>query len=135
MSRIHAMDGEVPAGPGLFEVNGHDPQEKLITNVRRVAGTERTPGSLLISISAGLWAKAAFAIEILGEGLATITIWDADAETKITWRDPDTKEMRTTVMPGRGIQTFQTLGVLKLEATGEPYHEVKFGYVLLGMKK
>jgi hypothetical protein len=64
-----------------------------------------------------------------------LTIWDADAETKITWRDPDTKEMRTTVMPGRGIQTFQTLGVLKLEATGEPYHEVKFGYVLLGMKK
>ena len=44
MSRIHAMDGEVPAGPGLFEVNGHDPQKKLITNVRRVAGAERPPG-------------------------------------------------------------------------------------------
>lgn len=33
-----------------------------------------------INISAGLWAKAAFAIEILGEGLATITIWDADED-------------------------------------------------------
>ena len=64
-----------------------------------------------------------------------LTIWDADAETKIYWRDADTKEMRTTVMPGRGIQTFQTLGVLKLEAVGEPYHEVNYGYVLLGMRK
>ena len=44
MSRIHAMEGEVPAGPGLFEVNGHDSQTKLITNVRRVAGAERPPG-------------------------------------------------------------------------------------------
>lgn len=64
-----------------------------------------------------------------------LTIWDADAETKITWRDADTKEARTTVMPGRGIQTFETLGVLKLEAVGEPYHRVKFGYVLLGLRK
>ena len=64
-----------------------------------------------------------------------LTIWDADAETKVYWRDADSKEARTTVMPGRGIQTFQTLGVLKLEAVGDPYHRVKFGYVLLGMKK
>jgi len=64
-----------------------------------------------------------------------LTIWDADAETKVTWRDTDSKETRTTVMPGRGIQTFQTLGLLKLEAVGEPYHRVKYGYVLLGMRK
>ena len=68
MSRIHAMDGEVPAGPGLFEVNGHDPQEKLITNVRRVAGAERTPGSLLIGISTGLLA-------LLGAGCFYVSWW------------------------------------------------------------
>ena len=64
-----------------------------------------------------------------------LTIWDADAQTKVYWRAPDTKESQTTIMPDRGIQTFQTLGVLKLEAVGEPYHEVKYGYVLLGLKK
>ena len=68
MSRIHAMDGEVPAGPGLFEVNGHDPQNKLITNVRRVAGAERTPGSLLIGISTGLLA-------LLGAGCFYVSWW------------------------------------------------------------
>ena len=39
------------------------------------------------------------------------------------------------MMPDRGIQTFQTLGVLRLEAIGEPYHEVEYGYVLLGLRK
>lgn len=64
-----------------------------------------------------------------------LTIWDADAQTKVYWRTPDTKESRTTIMPDRGIQTFKTLGVFRLEAIGEPYHEVKYGYVLLGLKK
>jgi hypothetical protein len=64
-----------------------------------------------------------------------LTIWDADAQTKIYWRAPDTKESRTTIMPDRGIQTFQTLGVFRLEAVGEPHHEVKYGYVLLGLRK
>jgi hypothetical protein len=64
-----------------------------------------------------------------------LTIWDADAETKVYWRSPETKDSRTTVIPGRGVQTFQTLGVLKLEAIGEPNHRVKYGYVLLGLRK
>jgi hypothetical protein len=64
-----------------------------------------------------------------------LTIWDADAQTKIYWRAPDTKESRTTIMPDRGIQTFQTLGVFRLEAVGEPHHEVKYGYVLLGLRQ
>jgi hypothetical protein len=64
-----------------------------------------------------------------------LTIYDADAQTKVYWRAPDSKESRTTIMPGRGVQTFQTLGVLKLEAIGEPYHEIKYGYVLLGLRQ
>ena len=64
-----------------------------------------------------------------------LTIWDADAQTKVYWQAPETKEPRTTVMPDRGIQTFHTLGVLRLEAVGEPYHEVKYGYVSLGLRK
>jgi hypothetical protein len=64
-----------------------------------------------------------------------LTIWDADAETKVYWKPPDADAPRTTVIPGRGIQTFQTAGLFKLEAVGEPSHQVQYGYVLLGLKK
>ena len=67
-----------------------------------------------------------------------LTIWDADAETKVYWKPADAAGAgtpRTTVIPGRGIQTFQTAGLFKLEAVGEPSHQVQYGYVLLGLKK
>ena len=67
--------------------------------------------------------------------LVVLTIWDADAETKVYWRSPDGNAPRTTVIPGRGIQTFQTVGEFKLEAVGEPNREVQYGYVLLGLQK
>jgi hypothetical protein len=64
-----------------------------------------------------------------------LTIWDADAETKVYWRSPDGNAARTTIIPGKGIQTFQTAGEFKLEAVGEPSREVNYGYVLLGLRK
>ena len=64
-----------------------------------------------------------------------LTIWDADAETKVYWRSPDGNAPGTTVIPGRGVQTFKTLGEFKLEAVGEPNREVQYGYVLLGLRK
>jgi hypothetical protein len=64
-----------------------------------------------------------------------LTIWDADAETKVYWRSPDGDTPRTTVIPGRGVQTFQTAGEFKLEAVGEPNHRVEYGYMLLGLRK
>ena len=64
-----------------------------------------------------------------------LTIWDADTEMKVYWKSPDTREMRTTLIPDRGVQTFQTLCVFRLEAVGEPHHRVKYGYVLLGLRK
>jgi hypothetical protein len=64
-----------------------------------------------------------------------LTVWEADAETKVYWKSLDDGAPRTTVMPGRGVQTFQTAGEFKLEAVGEPYHQVKYGYVLLRLKK
>jgi hypothetical protein len=63
-----------------------------------------------------------------------LTIWDADAETKVYWRSPDGNDTRTTIIPGKGIQSFQTAGEFKLEAVGEPNREVNYGYVLLGLK-
>ena len=64
-----------------------------------------------------------------------LTIWNADAETKVYWRSPDGNDAQTTVIPGKGIQTFQTAGEFKLEAVGEPSREVNYGYVLLGLRK
>jgi hypothetical protein len=64
-----------------------------------------------------------------------LTVWEADAQTKVYWKSLDDGAPRTTVMPGRGVQTFQTAGEFKLEAVGEPYHQVKYGYVLLRLKK
>jgi hypothetical protein len=66
--------------------------------------------------------------------VVVLTIWDADAETKVYWRSPDGNAPRTTVIPGRGVQTFQTIGEFKLEAVGEPNREVQYGCVLLGLR-
>ena len=65
--------------------------------------------------------------------VVVLTIWDADAETKVYWRSLDGP--RTTVMPGRGVQTFQTIGEFKIEAVGEPNREIQYAYVLLGLQK
>ncbi len=64
-----------------------------------------------------------------------LTIWDADAETKVYWTSPDGDVSRTTIVPGQGVQTFQTVGEFKLQAVGDPHHEVKYGYVLLRLRK
>ena len=67
--------------------------------------------------------------------VVVLTIWDADAETKVYWRSADGNDARTTTIPGKGIQTFQTAGEFKLEAVGEPNREVNYGYVLLGLRQ
>jgi hypothetical protein len=59
-----------------------------------------------------------------------LTIWNADADTKVYWKSAN-GEPRTTVIPGRGVQTFQTAGEFRLEAIGEPNHRVEYGYALL----
>ena len=55
-----------PRGPGLFEV-GRANGERLITNVRRIAGAERTPGSALVSAATVL-------LGLLAAGLFVVTL-------------------------------------------------------------
>jgi Protein of unknown function (DUF2637) len=50
----------VPRGPGLFEIT-HANGQQLVTNVRRLAGADRAPGSILI-------ASAAWLLAIIGAG-------------------------------------------------------------------
>jgi len=67
--------------------------------------------------------------------MVILTIWDADAETKVYWRSPDGNVPRTTIVPGKGVQTFETAGEFKIEALGDPNHRVEYGYVLFGLRK
>ncbi len=48
-------NSSLPRGPGLFEV-GRAGGDRLITNVRKIAGTDRAPGSVLIACAAWLLA-------------------------------------------------------------------------------
>jgi hypothetical protein len=90
------------------------------------------------SLSSGTLRVGSPAKTIVDDGerhVVVLTIWNADAETKVFWRSPDGNAPHTTVIPGPGVQTFQTAGALKLEAVGEPNHEVQYGYVMLGQEK
>jgi hypothetical protein len=66
--------------------------------------------------------------------LVFITILEADGETKVSWRSLD-GEPRTTIIPGRGAQAFQTEGEFRLEALGGENRIVKYGYMLFRLKK
>ena len=72
----------LPRGPGLFEItraNG----ERAVTNVRRLAGAERAPGSVLIAIAAWLLA-------LIGAGALYVSF---TAQQRVRLRRPP---------PGRG---------------------------------
>ena len=58
-----------PRGPGLFEV-GRVNGERLITNVRRIAGADRAPGSALVSAATvllGLLAAGLFVVSLTAQ--------------------------------------------------------------------
>lgn len=64
-----------------------------------------------------------------------VTIWESDTDTKVFWTPLDGNEPRTTIIHGTGVQAFQTAGQFKLEALGDDNRSVKYGYVLLRLKK
>jgi hypothetical protein len=63
-----------------------------------------------------------------------LTIYESDANAKVYWKPLDGSAVQSTVMPGRGVETFKTAGLFKLEAVGDPHHRVKYGYVLFHLK-
>jgi hypothetical protein len=64
-----------------------------------------------------------------------ITILESNTEAKVYWKSPDEGLPRTTIIRGRGLQAFQTAGEFRLEALGDENHSVKYGYVLLRLRK
>jgi hypothetical protein len=62
-------NSSVPRGPGLFEV-GRASGERLITNVRRIAGADRAPGSALVTSATlllGLLAAGLFVVSLTAQ--------------------------------------------------------------------
>ena len=90
------------------------------------------------SIGTGTLHGSAQAKTIIDDGephTVFITIWESDTDTKVYWEALDGKQPQTTIIHGQGVQAFQTAGTLKLEALGDEHHAVKYGYVLLRLKK
>ena len=64
-----------------------------------------------------------------------VTILESNTEAKIYWKSADSGQPQTTIIRGPGVQAFQTAGEFKIEAVGDENHSVKYGYVLLRLKK
>ena len=63
-----------------------------------------------------------------------ITVLESDADAKVYWKSLDGSP-QTTILHGPGVHAFQTTGELKLEALGSENQSVKYGYLLLRLKK
>ena len=64
-----------------------------------------------------------------------ITILESNTEAKVYWKPTDGDHPQTSIIRGPGVQAFQTAGEFRIEALGDENHSVKYGYVLLRLKK
>ena len=62
-----------------------------------------------------------------------LTILESNTEAKIYWKSMSGEQ--TTIIHGSTVKAFQTVGQFRIEALGDENHSVKYGYVLLRLKK
>jgi len=95
----------IPRGPGLFAIESSDGGEpcRLITNIRRLAGSERPPGSMLIT-------SATWLLAILDAGLLYVSF---DAQYRYIFAVKDTKvaAMIEAAMLDAGMIILSALGI------------------------
>jgi len=110
---IHAVNGENPRGPGLFEVRtaGEDGKFAFITNVRRLAGRQRPPGSAVIS--AATWLLA-----LLDAGLFYVS-FDAQYKAIFAVKNASVPSMIEAAMLDAGMVILSALGI-GLALAGKP---------------
>jgi len=63
-----------------------------------------------------------------------ITVLESNTDVKVYWKSLDGNP-QTTILHGPGVHAFQTAGELKLEALGTENQSVKYGYLLLRLRK
>jgi len=90
-------------GAGLFEVNGDDPDRKFITNVRRLAGNARTPGSRVIAF-------ATWALFLLGAGLLYVS-FEAQFRYVLKIKHQSTPAMIEALSPDVAMVILSALGI------------------------
>ena len=98
-------DTSIPRGPGLFAIERSDGEQArtLITNVRRLAGRERPPGSLLI-------AAATWLLGILDAGLLYVS-FDAQYQYIFAVKHAKVPAMIEAAMLDAGMIILSALGI------------------------
>ncbi len=112
---MHTVNHDIPAGPGLFAVtrtgaDGNQPGP-FITNIRRLAGRERRPGSVLIT--AATWLLAA-----LDAGLLYVS-FDAQYTYIFAVKHASVPAMIEAAMLDAGMVILSALGI-GLALAGKP---------------
>jgi hypothetical protein len=104
---IHAMNGsEMPNGPGLFGVTSEDEtgnRQTFVTNIRRLAGNERTPGSAVI-------AAATWLLVLLDAGLLYVS-FDAQYRYIFSVKDARVPSIIEAAMLDAGMVILSALGI------------------------
>jgi hypothetical protein len=95
----------IPAGPGLFAIESSDGTQsrRLVTNVRRLAGTERPPGSVLI-------ASATWLLAILDAGLLYVS-YAAQYQYIFAVKNAQAPAMIEAAMLDAGMIILSALGI------------------------
>ncbi len=116
-------------GPGLFEVNGSDPDRKFITNVLRLAGNARNPGSRVI-------ATATWLLAILGGGLLFVSasaqfhyVFDIKQQTAASLIEALSPDAAMVILSALGIG----LALAGKASKGERFLIVAFAFLAAGM--
>ena len=118
---MHAINEETPAVPGLFEVTRTgvhgNAGRSFITNVRRLAGTERTPGSMVIMAMTWL-------LVVLGAGLLYVS-FAAQYKFVFTVKGQRVPSAIEAGMLDVGMVLLSGLGI-GLALAGKPSKSVRF---------
>jgi hypothetical protein len=95
----------IPAGPGLFAIESSDGTQsrRLVTNVRRLAGAERPPGSVLI-------ASATWLLAILDAGLLYVS-YAAQYQYIFAVKNAQAPAMIEAAMLDAGMIILSALGI------------------------
>jgi hypothetical protein len=104
---MHAMNGsEVPNGPGLFGITSEDEagnRRKFVTNIRRLAGNEKAPGSVVIM-------AATWLLVLLDAGLLYVS-FDAQYRYIFSVKNAQVPSVIEAAMLDAGMVILSALGI------------------------
>jgi hypothetical protein len=103
---MHAVNQDIPDGPGLFAVTRGDAQgtaDPFVTNVRKLAGKDRPPGSVVI-------AAATWLLVLLDAGLFYVS-FDAQYKAIFTVKNASVPSMIEAAMLDAGMVILSALGI------------------------